>query len=107
MAWQKVAFLDGLRDGEGFAAKVGEQDIALFRLGDDICATSGICPHAFASLAEGFVEMANGTVECPLHQSLFEIRTGKVLSGCAEDNLKIYAVRIDGPDVLIEIEGGA
>ncbi|MFI5010707.1 MAG: Rieske (2Fe-2S) protein [Hyphomicrobiales bacterium] len=104
MAWQKVASLDGLRDGEAAAVKVGERDIAVFRLGDDVYATSGICPHASGSLAEGFVERANGTVECPLHQALFDVRTGKVLSGCAEENLEIYTVKIDGREVLIDID---
>jgi phenylpropionate dioxygenase-like ring-hydroxylating dioxygenase large terminal subunit len=106
MAWQKVAGLDALRDGEVIGVKVDDLDVALFRLGDAVHATSGICTHAFASLADGFVEPADGTVECPLHQALFDIRTGKALCAPATEDLKVYPVRIDGSDVLIDLAGG-
>src|SRR4051794_33065293 len=100
MAWQKVASLDALRDGEALGVKIEGTDIALFRLGHEVHATSGICTHALALLADGFVETTDATVECPLHQALFDIRTGKALSGPATEDLKVYPVRIDGGDIL-------
>ncbi len=104
MAWQKVASLDALRDGETIGIEIDGTEIALFRLGDDVYAAGGICTHEFASLADGFVEPADGTIECPLHQALFDIRTGKVLSGPAAEDLEVYPIRIDGRDILIELE---
>src|SRR5262245_52206683 len=93
MAWQKVASRNALGDGEVISIEAGDTTIALYRLGDAVYATSGICTHALASLADGFVEPADGTIECPLHQALFDIRTGKALSGPASEDLKIYPVR--------------
>jgi apoptosis-inducing factor 3 len=107
MAWQKVTSLDALRDGEALSIEVDDTTIALYRLGNDVHATSGICTHALASLADGFVEPADGTIECPLHQARFDIRTGKALSGPATENLAVYPVRIDGNDILIELDGAA
>ncbi|GHJ47370.1 putative ferredoxin subunit of phenylpropionate dioxygenase [Catellatospora sp. TT07R-123] len=51
-------------------------DIALFHDGDGFFALDDTCTHEQASLAEGWVE--NGEVECPAHQSRFDLRTGKV-----------------------------
>src|SRR6266498_3868758 len=79
MAWQKVASLNALRDGGG--------------------------THAHALLADGFVE--GDTIECPLHQAQFEIRTGKALCGPATEDLKIYPVKVEGGDVLINLERSA
>jgi apoptosis-inducing factor 3 len=102
MAWQKVASLDALRDGDVLGVEVGGKTLALFRIGDEVHATDGICTHALALLADGFVE--GGTIECPLHQAVFDIRTGEVLSGPATENLEVYPVRIAGADVLVDLQ---
>src|SRR5712692_6644926 len=103
MAWQKAASLDALRAGEVLGVDVDGTTIALFRIGDEVHATDGICTHALALLADGFVD--GDTIECPLHQALFDIRTGEVLSGPAPENLKVYAVKLEGADILIDLSG--
>jgi anthranilate 1,2-dioxygenase large subunit len=102
MAWQKAASLDALRDGEVLGVELGGKALALFRIGDEVHATDGICTHALALLAEGFVE--GGTIECPLHQAVFDIRTGEVLSGPATEDLEVYRVKIEGADVLVDLQ---
>jgi len=107
MAWQKAASLDDLRNRDVIAVDVAGTPVALFRLGDEIRATSGSCTHEFASLADGFVEAEDGSVECPLHQALFDIRTGRALCAPATEDLKVYPVKIDGADILIDLDGVA
>jgi len=107
MAWQKVASLGDFGDRDAIGIEVSGTPIALFRLGSEVHATSGICTHEFASLADGFVEAADGSIECPLHQALFDIRTGKALCAPATENLKVYPVRIDGSDIFIDMDGVA
>jgi anthranilate 1,2-dioxygenase large subunit len=104
MAWQKVASLADFGDRDVIGIELDGAAVALFRLGDDIHATSGICTHEFADLANGFVEAEDGTVECPLHQALFDIRTGRVLCAPASENLKVYRVKIEGGDVFVDPE---
>ena len=53
--------------------------VALYRLDDGVFATSDVCPHQGASLAQGCV--VQGFVECPLHFALFDIRTGEADGG--------------------------
>jgi apoptosis-inducing factor 3 len=107
MAWQKVASLGDFGDRDVIGIEVAGAPIALFRLGNQVHATSGACTHEFALLADGFVETDDGSVECPLHQALFDIRTGKALCAPATENLKVYPVRIDGSDILIDMDGAA
>jgi apoptosis-inducing factor 3 len=104
MAWQKVASLDDFGDREVIAVDLAGTPVALFRLGNDIRATSGSCTHEFADLADGFVEAADGTVECPLHQATFDIRTGRALCAPATEGLKVYRVKVEGTDIFVDPE---
>ena len=105
MTWQKVTSLDVLRDRDVVSIEVAGASIALFRLGEAVHATSAICSHDYGLLADGFVDLDEGTVECPLHQALFDIRTGRALSAPAIEGLKTYPVKIEGSDVLIDLDG--
>jgi phenylpropionate dioxygenase-like ring-hydroxylating dioxygenase large terminal subunit len=107
MAWQKVASLDDFGDRDAIGVELAGTPIALFRLSDEVHATSGICTHEYGLLADGFVDAADGSVECPLHQALFDIRTGKALCAPATEDLKVYPARIEGSDILIDIDGVA
>ena len=105
MAWQKVASLDALRDGGVLGVEVEGATVALYRVGDAVHATDGICTHALAQLADGYFD--GSTIECPIHQAVFDIRTGEVLGGPATEELRVYKVRVDGNDVLIDLAGDA
>ncbi len=104
MAWQKAASLNDFGDNDAIGIELAGNTIALFRLGDEIHATSGICSHEFGLLADGFVEPDDGTVECPLHQALFDIRSGRALCAPATQGLKTYPVKIEGADILIDLD---
>lgn len=75
--------------------------IAVYRLGDEVFATHGICTHALAFLSDGWVE--DGKIECPLHQGQFDIRTGKALCSPVTEDLRVYPVKRDGDDILINL----
>jgi len=105
MAWQKAAALSELSEGGVIGVHVGATPIALYQLDGVVYATHGICTHAMAILADGFVE--DGKIECPLHQALFDIKSGKALSGPATEDLRTFAVKIDGDDVLIDLDVAA
>ena len=53
MSTVSVAKFDDLVDGSGVAVDVGEDRIAVFRVGDEVHAIADRCSHAEASLAEG------------------------------------------------------
>ena len=94
MAWRTVARADTLGDGDVVGIDVDGTPIALYRLGDGIYATDGMCTHAVGLLADGWVE--DGEIECPLHQARFDIRTGKAMCAPATEDLRTYPVRVEG-----------
>ena len=100
MAWHNVARLDAFGDRHVIGVEVDGTPVALYRIGDAIYATVGMCTHATGLLADGWVE--DDTIECPLHQARFDIRTGKALCEPATEDLRTYAVKIEGADILID-----
>jgi nitrite reductase/ring-hydroxylating ferredoxin subunit len=97
--WQRVASASDVSETEGLSVDLDGVAIALYRVKGEIRALDDTCTHEFALLSQGFVE--DGVVECPLHAAQFDIVTGKCLGGPATEDLRTYAVRIDGDDVLV------
>jgi anthranilate 1,2-dioxygenase large subunit len=102
MAWQRVTSISEI-DADGvLGVDVDGSPVALYRLGNEVFATAGICTHALAILSDGFVE--DGKIECPLHQGQFDIRSGKALCAPVTEDLRTYAVKLDGDDVWMDME---
>ena len=76
--------------------------ICVARSGGEVYALSDICSHADVSLAEGEVE--DGGVECWLHGSRFDLRTGAPTGLPATKPVATYPVTIEGDDVFIKLE---
>ena len=75
--------------------------ICVARSGGEVYALSDICSHADVSLAEGEVE--DGGVECWLHGSRFDLRTGAPTGLPATKPVATYPVTIEGDDVFIKL----
>jgi 3-phenylpropionate/trans-cinnamate dioxygenase ferredoxin subunit len=60
------------------------------------------CSHAEVPLSEGDVE--DGTVECWLHGSRFDLRSGKPTGLPATEAVPVYPVRVDGDDVFVAVK---
>ena len=102
--WVRVAAEAEIVEGEPFASELGDTAIALYRHEGEIFAIGDICPHEHVRLSEGWLE--DGRIECPLHQSCFEIRTGKVIEGGpAYEDVPAFAVKVEGGDVFVRANG--
>ena len=82
-------------------ADVGGEEIALYWIDDAVYATHNVCTHAFARLSEGFLD--GDCIECPVHQALFNVKTGEAVAPPAYTAVKTYPCRIEGDDVLVDI----
>ena len=76
--------------------------ICIARSQGEVFAISDICSHADVSLSEGDVE--DGTVECWLHGSRFDLRTGAPTGLPATKPVATYPVTGEGDDVLVKLE---
>jgi 3-phenylpropionate/trans-cinnamate dioxygenase ferredoxin subunit len=88
-------------DGTALAVRVDDEDIAVVRDGDDFYAIRDECSHAQIALSEGDVEGCE--IECWLHGSRFDLRTGKPLSLPATEPVPVYPVQVEGDDVLVDV----
>ena len=102
MAWQRVASSGEIDEGGVLGVDVDGSHVALYRLSGEIFATAGICTHALALLSEGWVE--DGRIECPLHQGQFDIRTGQALCPPVTEDLRTYAVKVEGNDIFLDLD---
>ena len=103
MGWHTVAALEDIPAGAGRMFEVGTQEVAVFNCGGAFFAVSTMCTHASAYLHEGTVDEERFILECPLHFAEFDLRTGDVLSGPADEPLEVYALRVEGQSVLVEL----
>ncbi|MEE6282975.1 non-heme iron oxygenase ferredoxin subunit [Georgenia sunbinii] len=65
-------------------------------------AISDICSHGQVSLSDGDVE--DCTIECWLHGSRFDLRSGKPLSLPATQPVPVYGISVEGDSVLVDID---
>ena len=99
-AWEPVMQADDVPDNGVVLAWKGEDPVALYRLGDRYYATSDNCTHGSGSLSEGFVCGEN--IECPMHQGLFHIPTGKAVGVPCIDDVKCYEVLVENGTVYLK-----
>ena len=100
-----VAKTGEIDDGEAIQVQIGRKEIALYNLGGKYYATDDICTHAYASLADGYLE--EGQIECPLHGARFDIKTGKALTAPASVDLAVYKVKVEGDSILVGVPKAA
>jgi len=100
--FKKVATLPELKEGEVKGLSVNGQQIALYRLGDQVFATTDICTHEQCVISENYY-IDGEEVECTCHGSHFEIKTGKNTVPPAAEPLQIYPVKVEDEDVFIQI----
>lgn len=97
--WITVGSAEAVTEDEPLSAKIGAQEVGIFRVEGELYAIEDVCPHAYALLSEGFVE--GQTVECCLHGAIFDIPTGKCLKEPAERDVRTYQVRQQGADIQV------
>jgi 3-phenylpropionate/trans-cinnamate dioxygenase ferredoxin subunit len=86
---------------EALAVSVDGVDVAVVRADDDFYAIHDECSHASIPLSEGDVEGCE--IECWLHGSRFDLRTGKPTGLPATEPVPTYAVKVVGDDVLVDV----
>jgi 3-phenylpropionate/trans-cinnamate dioxygenase ferredoxin component len=59
------------------------------------------CSHASIPLSEG--DVGEGEIECYLHGSRFDLRTGEPIGLPATERVPIYRCIVEGTDVLVDV----
>jgi len=96
LGWHRICRLDDLDEAWGEAALIAGQQVALFRVGDQVFAVSHTDPATSANvMARGIVGSRGPrpTIASPLHKEVYDLQTGE----CFEVpglQLSVYATRV-------------
>jgi 3-phenylpropionate/trans-cinnamate dioxygenase ferredoxin subunit len=106
MTFERACALSEIADDEATAVTVDGQDIAIARHGDEVFAVENTCSHAAVALSEGEVSVAGGdcTLECWLHGSRFDLRSGKPIGLPATEPVATFPIEIRGDDVYVDTD---
>ncbi len=73
---------------------IGDENILVARIDGTIHAINDICSHFHTHLSEGELMPELCQVQCPLHDSSFDLRTGEPNDPPAEDPVAVYGVEV-------------
>lgn len=96
-----VCELSDLDDGKPHGVEIDDVAIVLVRQGDTVYALRDECSHAELALSEG--ELTSKGLECWLHGSCFDLRTGMPSSPPATEPIEVYPVTIIGGRVHVDL----
>ena len=102
MSYQPAVHLDDLPDVGAVQVVIDDQPVSVVRAEDgSIHAIDDTCSHAEVSLSEG--EVDDCTIECWLHGSRFDLRTGQPTALPATRPVDVYPVRVDDDVVHVDV----
>src|SRR6201990_540127 len=97
----RVRAVSDLAHGEAISVVLGGDEIAVVETEGEVFAIRDWCSHAAVPLSEG--EVDGFTIECWLHGSCFDLRSGRPTAMPATEPVPVYPVKIEGDDVLVSI----
>ena len=100
MSFQPVARADDVAKGTAISAEVDGVEIAVVHADDDqFYAVRDECSHASIALSEG--EVDGCTLECWLHGSRFDLRTGEPTGLPAVEPVATFPVEVRDGDIYV------
>lgn len=104
MSFERACALAEVPEDEALGVTLGRFEVAVARHDDEVFAVENLCSHAAVALSEG--EVSDCTVECWLHGSRFDLRTGKPTGLPATEPIATFPVDVrdepEGPAVYVD-----
>jgi 3-phenylpropionate/trans-cinnamate dioxygenase ferredoxin subunit len=97
----RACALSELDDGKPFGVEIDDVAVVLVRQGESVHALRDECSHATLALSEG--EVTRKGIECWLHGSCFDLRTGAPSSLPATEPVDVFAVEIRDGEVHVDV----
>ena len=90
--WRNLIAVSDLEKGDATPACLGRMEVAVYDTVDGVFVSHARCTHGAAHLADGYFD--GRYIECPLHQGLFDARTGEAMAAPARIPLRMIKSRI-------------
>ena len=106
MSFERVCSFSEVPEDGSLRVELPDVDVAIVNFDGQVFAIEDVCSHAEVALSEGEVEEFKGapTIECWLHGSCFDLRTGEPTNLPATEPVPVYPVRVEGDDVLVDVD---
>jgi 3-phenylpropionate/trans-cinnamate dioxygenase ferredoxin subunit len=105
----KVAETSEIAQGQMKAFKLEEKEILIANVNGNYYAIPNRCTHKNGELSKGSLD--GNIVTCPVHGARFDVTTGKAVAGPKiaffrgkTDDERSYQVKIEGTDVMVDLE---
>jgi 3-phenylpropionate/trans-cinnamate dioxygenase ferredoxin subunit len=103
MSAQPVLKLSDLPEVGAVQVRIDGRPLSVVRAEDgSLHAIDDICTHANVSLSEGEVE--DCTIECWLHGSRFDLRTGKPTGLPATEPVATFPIEVRGSEIFVDTD---
>jgi 3-phenylpropionate/trans-cinnamate dioxygenase ferredoxin subunit len=96
----RVTDANNLAEGEMRVFDIAGSKVSVAASGGRLFAFDDTCTHRGCSLGEG--ELAGTKVTCPCHGSQFDVTSGAVIRGPAQQPVRSRLVEVDGADLLVD-----
>ncbi|GAB4079699.1 non-heme iron oxygenase ferredoxin subunit [Modestobacter muralis] len=106
MAFERICAVSEVPEDGALRVELDDVDVAVVQFDGDFYALQDVCSHADFPLTDGDVDEVDGapTIECALHGSCFDLRTGAPTNLPANKPVPVYPVRVEGDDVLVDVD---
>ncbi len=101
MKWIRVTSTENIPLREGRSVKIGEDEIAIFNLGDRFLAVDNACPHRGGPLCDGIV--SGETVTCPLHGYKVSLENGHVVKPDVSVKVGCYPIKVEDGVISVQL----
>ena len=98
----EVGKVGELSDGELKPVEVGDRTLVLINVAGNHFVIDDECTHEGCSLSDATLD--GNELECICHGSTFNVETGEVLQGPAEEPIPTYPVFVEGETVSTEVQ---
>jgi len=94
-----------LADDQMVGVDVAGEPVLLARVGGQIYAINDICSHFHTNLSSGELLPDRCGVQCPLHESCFNLKTGEPMEEPADEPVETYGVKVEGGMIMVGPKG--
>ena len=101
MSFVPACAVDDVKPASAMAVEVDGVEVAIVHSSGAFYAIADECSHAAIPLSEG--DVGDGEIECYLHGSRFDLRTGEPLGLPATEPVAVYPCRVSGDNVLVDV----
>ncbi|MDE0308058.1 MAG: non-heme iron oxygenase ferredoxin subunit [Albidovulum sp.] len=90
--WRDLVAIADLEPGDATPVSLGTRELAVYDTVDGVFVSFARCTHGAANLCDGYFD--GRYIECPLHQGLFDARTGEAKAAPATRKLRMIEARV-------------